>query len=217
MHLVKTGRARRKSRPKVLYLDLDIHFGDGVAQAFLSPTVYPATSDTDQPRKPPRPPQVLTLSVHHLAPDFFPPPSKLARLPETDIPNPFSLSIPLKAYPSSKTYSQIWQSVEEIKEAFDPDYVVLQLGVDGLPGDRIGQYGAWTIEGEGGVKWCIERVRAWGLPVCVLGGGGYDHANAARAWAAATATLVSPYSVGADLTQDAGRSRDTPRDGHSGS
>ena len=214
MRLVKYGRAKRKGRPKVMYLDLDIHYGDGVAQAFLSPTVYPASFDGIDARKPPRPPQVLTLSVHHLAPGFFPPPSRLARLPEDDTPNPFSLSIPLKAYPSSKTYSEIWESVEKVKEAFDPDYVVLQLGVDGLPGDKIGQYGAWTIDDQGGVKWCVEKVKQWGLPLCVLGGGGYDHPKTARAWAAATAVLVSAYRLvrcGSDCCRSVEISHRTPR------
>ena len=46
-------------KPRVMYLDLDLHFSDGVSQAFLSPpsVASPATQ-----------PQVLTLSIHHAAP-----------------------------------------------------------------------------------------------------------------------------------------------------
>ena len=173
-----------------MYLDLDLHYGDGVAQAFLSPTHYPHPLPPG--RAPPRPPQVLTLSLHHASPIFFPPPTPHSGLPPCTTPHPFTLSLPLAAYPSAATYARVWTScVERIHDAYDPDYVVLQLGVDGLPGDPIGRYGAWGLEGEGGVKWCVERVKAWGKPLCVLGGGGYDHPNTARAWAAATSMLVS--------------------------
>ncbi|ORX35728.1 hypothetical protein BD324DRAFT_73851 [Kockovaella imperatae] len=189
LHLVKTGRSkRRKGRPRVMYLDLDFHYGDGVAQAFLSPTAYPVVIPDG--RKPPRPPQVLTLSVHHSAPDFFPPGNKHSKLTEGNTPHPFTLSIPLKSFPSASTYERVWGSIESVRMAFEPDYVVIQLGTDGLPGDRIGQYGNWSIDQPGGIRCCIDRVKSWNLPLCVLGGGGYHHPNTARAWAVATAALI---------------------------
>ena len=198
-----------KRKPRMMYLDLDLHYGDGVAQAFLSPTHF---LNPLPPGKKVKPPQVLTLSIHHHSPIFFPPPSTFSGLPNPDTPHPFTLSVPLTAYASAKTYATIWEScVEPIKAAFDPDYVVLQLGVDGLPSDPIGRYGAWSVDGEGGIAWCTERVKAWDLPTCVLGGGGYDHANSARAWAIATSVLVSSPSfqqltqswLGKDLRYDA--------------
>jgi acetoin utilization deacetylase AcuC-like enzyme len=180
-------------RARVMYLDLDIHEGDGVHQAFLSPTKFPSTDlpPSGNPRRPPKAPQVLTLSIHHHSRTFFPPHRPFSGLPDPHTAHPFTLSIPLHAYPSAKTYHALWPNVQRIKEAFGPDYVVLQLGVDGLPGDRVGQYGAWSVVGKGGVAWCVDRVRDWGLPLCVLGGGGYDHPNTARAWATATSVLVS--------------------------
>lgn len=84
-----------------------------------------------------------------------------------------------------------------VMAAWDPDYVVLQLGVDGLPGDPIGQYGAWGVSGEGSTTWVVSQVKSWARPTCLLGGGGYVHSNAARAWALATAE-----AVGRDLTPD---------------
>lgn len=196
MLLSKEGRARKeeKRRPRIMYLDLDLHYGDGVAQAFLSPTHYPASTPVG--KKPPRPPQVLTLSVHHHSPIFFPPPSTFSGLPNPDSPHPFTLSLPLAAYPSPSTHARLWSSsIEPVKEAFDPDYIVLQLGTDGLPSDPIGMYGAWSVDGVGGIEWCVGKAKSWGLPMCVLGGGGYDHINAARAWATATSVLVSTYQM----------------------
>ena len=191
MHLTKHGRGRNGKRPRVLYLDLDLHYGDGVAQAFLSPTQYPV--EVTERKTPPRPPQVLTLSVHHHSPVFFSSHSAHSSLPDQNTPHPFTLSLPLAAYASPDTYAKVWGNVENVRQAFDPDYVVVQLGVDGLEGDRVGQYGAWGIDGQGGIRWCIEKIKSWNIPCCVLGGGGYDHANAARAWAVATSVLVRLY------------------------
>jgi len=189
---------RPPRRPRIMYIDLDIHEGDGVHQAFLSPSRYPPSSST---KMPPRPPQVLTLSIHHHSRTFFPPHKPFSGLPDRETPNPFTLSIPLHAYASPPTYAGVWPSVQAVKEAFDPDYVVLQLGLDGLPGDRVGQYGAWGTEGPGGLRWCVQQIMAWDLPLCVLGGGGYDNANAARGWAIATAELVrhGPQSARCDV------------------
>lgn len=183
------GAPVKSRRPRVLYLDFDLHYGDGVAQAFHSPVPFPVEAPGG--RKAARPPQVLTLSIHHSSTVFFPPPTPLSILPNPDTPHPFSLSVPLKAYPGTSTYARVFKScVGPIKDAFDPDFIVLQLGADGLPGDRVGQYGNWPIHGEGGMVWVVQEVKAWGVPSCVLGGGGYEHADTARAWAAVTGALV---------------------------
>nr|XP_031863426.1 uncharacterized protein CI109_001302 [Kwoniella shandongensis]KAA5530498.1 hypothetical protein CI109_001302 [Kwoniella shandongensis] len=185
------AKAKPKTRPpRIMYLDLDLHYSDGVSLAFHSPTKYPHPLPTTS--APPKPPNVLTLSVHHSSPIFFPPPTPPSLLPSPNTTSPFSLSIPLAAYPSNTTYQTIFEGcIEPIAKAWKPDYVVLQLGTDGLPGDRVGQYGNWGVEGVGGMKWVVEKVRRWqGVKVCVTGGGGYRHENAARAWAAVTSVLL---------------------------
>jgi histone deacetylase 1/2/histone deacetylase 8 len=105
-------------------------------------------------------------------------------------PHPFSLAYPLAAYPSSATYARAWAAVERVAAAWAPDYVVLQLGVDGLPRDPVGMYGAWGVQGAGSVPWVVEQVAKWDRPTVILGGGGYVNDNAARAWALATAAVV---------------------------
>lgn len=187
-------KRQRTRAPRIFYLDMDLHYSDGVSAAFHSPTVYPYP--LEEGANPPKPPNVLTLSVHHSSPIFFPPPTPLSLLPSPGTESPFSLSIPLSAYPSRQTYAKVFnQCIQPIREAWDPDYVILQLGTDGLPGDRVGQYGNWSVEGEGGIKWVVERVKEWGKKVCVTGGGGYRHDNAARAWAEVMGVLVSHYSL----------------------
>jgi acetoin utilization deacetylase AcuC-like enzyme len=187
MLLLREGKTKTRPRPRVLYLDFDLHYGDGVALAFHSPT----SQRKDKGQRKAKPPQVLTLSVHHSASTFFPPPTPLSLLPAAETTSPFTSSIPLLAYPSRATYAAIFPSVERIYQAYKPDYVVLQLGADGLPGDPIGQWGNWSSHGGGGMLWVAEKVKSWGVPLCILGGGGYNNADAARAWAGVTAVMVS--------------------------
>ncbi|WWC89170.1 uncharacterized protein L201_004088 [Kwoniella dendrophila CBS 6074] len=183
------GNKRMKSRPpRILYLDLDLHYSDGVSSAFHSTKVYP---DPMPKQKPPKPPSVMTFSIHHLAPGFYPPATPWSELTNPWLPTPFSLAVPLRAYTSSKTYKTIWEGcVEPIVKSWDPDFIIVQLGSDGLPGDRVGQYGNWSVEGEGGMKWCIQQVKKWGKKTIITGGGGYNHPNTARAWASVTAAVL---------------------------
>ncbi|KAH9918958.1 histone deacetylase complex protein [Fomitopsis serialis] len=175
-------------RPRVMYLDLDLHFSDAVSEAFLDSS---ATSLG---------PQILTLSIHHSAPGFFPS-SSLATLrdPSADRFDPFTLSMPLERGATDATFAQIWPSVERVKEAFQPECVIVQCGVDGLAGDPHGIWN-WSLnDGEGSMGWCIDRVcNRWGCKVLMLGGGGYNHPNAARAWA-----YMTSVALGRPLQRDA--------------
>ncbi|KAH8829748.1 histone deacetylase 8 [Flagelloscypha sp. PMI_526] len=169
-------------RPRIMYLDLDLHFSDGVSQAFHSKSIFS---------------QVLSLSIHHASPGFFPP-VPLANLPSPSSSNfsPFSLSIPLKEGASNATFLRIWNIVQQVKDVFWPDFVVLQCGVDGLAGDPCATWN-WSLgpaEGEtsdeGSLGWFVKQVQNWGKPLLVLGGGGYNTPNAARAHAYLTSVLT---------------------------
>lgn len=179
-----------KRRPRIMYLDLDIHFGDGVASACRHPYrySYPATSQLLRGPKP----TVLTLSLHHYARGFFPANPEGGLTPQ-DTPTPFNLSIPLNAGVASSTYARLMRScVQPIKEAFDPDYIVLLLGMDALHGDDlVDGAGNWTLDGEGGVAWTCEMIKGWNRRTLVLGGGGYNRLNTAKGWACATGVFVS--------------------------
>lgn len=145
-----------------MYLDLDLHFSDGVSQAFVSPG------------GPSGDPQVLTLSIHHASPGFFPI-SDLSSLsdPAQDSFDPFTLSIPLARGTSDATFAKVWGSVEEVKDAFQPDYVVVQCGVDGLAGDPYAVWN-WSLGSSvGSLSWCVHRIcHTWQSKTLLLGGGG---------------------------------------------
>ncbi|KAG0706890.1 hypothetical protein DFH29DRAFT_898822 [Suillus ampliporus] len=180
-------------KPRVMYLDLDLHFSDAVSQAFHKP----GSTTTSQ---------VLTLSIHHAAPGFFPV-APLASLPNVDDPalDPFTLSVPLKAGASNKTFTRIWPIVERVKDIFRPDFVVVQCGVDGLAGDPMATWN-WSLGGEGSLGWCIHHiVHEWQGKKLLLGGGGYNTPNAARAWAYITSVAGGiPLSLDADIPEYSG-------------
>ncbi|GJN90907.1 hypothetical protein Rhopal_003921-T1 [Rhodotorula paludigena] len=150
---------------RVLYLDLDLHHGDGVESAFFTT------------------PYVLTLSVHLHAPLFYP---STGALDSSGPSNPkaqgaaHALNVALEPGCAEETLRRVFAScVERLKEAYDPDAVVLQLGVDGLAGDPCKE---WNLN-LAALGYAVERVLQWNRRTLLLGGGGYDSPNAARAWA----------------------------------
>ncbi|KAH8100349.1 histone deacetylase 8 [Cristinia sonorae] len=181
-------------KPRILYLDLDLHFSDAVSQSFVSSTNASAPS------------QILTLSIHHTAPGFFPT-SPLAALSDPDDPSfdPFTLSLPLARGTSSASFAKIWASVELIKNTFKPDFTVVQCGVDGLAGDPYATWNLSLADGEGSLGWCIDRICSeWACKVLLLGGGGYNSPNAARAWTYMTSVALGcPLSPETDIPDHA--------------
>ena len=65
---------------------------------------------------------------------------------------------------------------EEIIYAFRPEAIVVQCGADSLSLDPLGGFNL-TLNGLGQ---CVSKVLGSDLPTLVLGGGGYNRANAAR-------------------------------------
>ncbi|KUF92069.1 hypothetical protein AM588_10003489 [Phytophthora nicotianae] len=86
------------------------------------------------------------------------------------------------------SYESIFKPViEKVMETFCPSAVVLQCGADSLTGDRLGCFNV-TTRGHGE---CVRFVKGFGLPMLVLGGGGYRIRNVSRAWAYETSVLVN--------------------------
>ncbi|KAI6132369.1 hypothetical protein EV401DRAFT_273527 [Pisolithus croceorrhizus] len=177
-------------KPRVMYVDLDVHFSDAVSQAF-----YNASSTASS--------QILTLSIHYTSPGFFPP-SFLSDLSNPDDPtfDPFTLSLPLKAGASNRTFARIWPIVNGIENTFNPDFIVIQCGVDGLAGDPVATWN-WCLGGEGSLgSWLEKMLRQWRGKKLLLGGGGYNSANAARAWAYLTSIAMgNPLPPDTDIPE----------------
>ena len=152
-------RSQLDFTPRILYLDLDLHFSDAVSQAF-------STHANSQ-----RLPSVLTLSIHHSSPGFYPSIPAASLTPSTT-ENPYNLAIPLRRGASNYTYARLWQIIQGIKDAWCPHFVVVQCGADGLAGDPCGIFN-WGIDvrDEGSLGWYISQIMTWECGTILLGGG----------------------------------------------
>eukprot|EP00771_Trimastix_marina_P000820 gnl/Trimastix_PCT/1853.p1 GENE.gnl/Trimastix_PCT/1853~~gnl/Trimastix_PCT/1853.p1 ORF type:complete len:452 (-),score=152.49 gnl/Trimastix_PCT/1853:397-1752(-) len=156
-----------KHHPRVMYIDIDVHHGDGVEEAFYL---------TDR---------VLTVSFHKYG-EFFPGTGNIK-----DIGGGFgkyySVNVPLKDGIDDNCYLRCFQTViSKCMEVYRPSAIVMQCGADSLVGDRLGCFNL-TLKGHGG---CVEYVKSFGVPLLVLGGGGYTIRNVARCWAYETSLLL---------------------------
>jgi histone deacetylase HOS2 len=168
--------------PRVLYIDIDVHHGDGVEEAFHS---------TDR---------VLTLSFHKFAPNFFPGTGDMSETGPRDskYPNAMSkdspgahhgLNVPLKDGINDEQWERLFEQIAgPVIEDYDPDAIVLQCGADSLGGDRLGNFNI-NIRAHG---FCVDFVkqRSRNRKLLIIGGGGYTPRNVARCWTHETSICV---------------------------
>ncbi|KAJ7268161.1 histone deacetylase RPD3 [Mycena haematopus] len=153
--------------PRVLYIDIDIHHGDGVEEAFYT---------TDR---------VMCASFHKFG-EFFP-----GTGTQDDRGRGrgkgYSLNVPLDDGITDAAYKSVFEPVvTKILETFRPSAVVLQCGADSLSGDKLGGFNL-SLAGHAA---CVQFMRRTGLPLILLGGGGYTVKNVARAWTFETACAL---------------------------
>lgn len=77
--------------------------------------------------------------------------------------------------------------IRTIMDIYQPGAIVLQSGADSLSGDRLGCFNL-SSKGHGE---CIDFVASFGIPLLVLGGGGYTIRNVARCWCYETSVLLN--------------------------
>ena len=161
-----------KYHARVIYIDIDIHHGDGVEEAFYT---------TDR---------VMTVSFHKFG-DFFPGTGALDDI-GAGRGKYYSVNVPLNDGIDDKSYMSIFKPViQKVMDVYRPSAVVLQCGADSVSGDRLGRFNL-TVKGHGD---CVKFVKSFGLPTLVLGGGGYNIRNVARTWCYETSVIVdSPIS-----------------------
>lgn len=162
-----------RRHPRVLYIDIDVHHGDGVEEAFWS---------TDR---------VLTLSIHKFDGwNFFPGTGDLDRTGPDDEANPgahHAINVPLQDGIDDDQYVYLFKTITGMcVEKFRPTAIVLQCGADSLAGDRLGRFNV-QVQGHGA---CVEFCKSLNIPLLLVGGGGYTPRNVARAWAHETSIAI---------------------------
>ncbi|KAK5663270.1 hypothetical protein OQA88_3697 [Cercophora sp. LCS_1] len=159
--------------PRVLYIDIDVHHGDGVEEAFHS---------TDR---------VMTVSFHKYQPnEFFPGTGGLDDNGPKSEHNPgahHALNVPLNDGITDEQYAWLFENIiGKINEHFRPSVIALQCGADSLAGDRLGRFNL-QVQGHGA---CVDFCKKYGIPMIIFGGGGYTPRNVARAWAYETSIAI---------------------------
>uniref|UniRef100_G1PYS3 Histone deacetylase 1 n=1 Tax=Myotis lucifugus TaxID=59463 RepID=G1PYS3_MYOLU len=148
-----------KYHQRVLYIDIDIHHGDGVEEAFYT---------TDR---------VMTVSFHKYG-EYFPGTADLRDI-GAGKGKYYAVNYPLRDGIDDKSYEAIFKPViTKVMVMFQPSAVVLQCCSDSLSGDRLGCFNL-TIKGHAK---CVEFVKSFNLPMLMLAGGGYTIRHVARCW-----------------------------------
>ena len=172
---------------RVAYVDIDVHHGDGVQNAFYD------RSD------------VMTISFHETGRYLFPGTGFEDEIGEGEGEG-YSVNVPLPPGTYDEAYLRAFDAVAmPLVGAHAPDVIALELGMDALSGDPLAHL-ELTNNAHAGV---VRRLLGLGKPMLVTGGGGYDPKNTARGWALAWTILC-----GRDSEKDGLRDRPlTPSEG----
>jgi len=108
--------------PRCRYVDIDVHHGDAVQNAF---------ENTDR---------VMTVSFHKYDGDYFPQTGDVTEIGE-GAGRYCSVNVPLQDGIDDNCYEQIFKPImREVMGTYDPKVIVLQCGADSLAGDRLGLF-----------------------------------------------------------------------------
>jgi histone deacetylase 1/2 len=163
-----------KHHQRVLYIDIDIHHGDGVEEAFYT---------TDR---------VMTVSFHKFG-DYFPGTGDIRDIGAGKGKH-YAVNFPLKDGIDDESYQSVFKPIiQAVIDWYRPGAVVLQCGADSLSGDRLG---CFNLSVRGHAE-CIAFLKSFNLPLLVLGGGGYTIKNVARCW-----TYETAITLDADLEDE---------------
>jgi len=160
---------------RVLYLDVDVHHGDGVADAFYD------RSD------------VMTLSFHQNPRTLFPGTGfedEIGKGPGTG----YCVNVPLPVGTYDEAYIKAFETIAlPLIPAYNPDVLVFELGADALAGDPLAHLRLTNnVYAE-----IIHHLLGFNKPILATGGGGYNVENTVRAWALAWSVFC-----GADAGRD---------------
>lgn len=152
---------------RVLYLDVDVHNGDGVAHCFYG------RSD------------VMTISLHENPKTLFPGTGFEEEIGEGP-GRGYCVNLPLPVGTFDQAYLRAFEEiVPPLIGAYNPDVIVFELGADTLAGDPLAHL---QLTNNVYVE-IINHLLRFNKPILATGGGGYHVENTVRAWALAWTVL----------------------------
>jgi acetoin utilization protein AcuC len=145
---------------RVLFLDVDVHHCDGVQDAFYE------RSD------------IMTVSMHESGKTLFPGTGFEEEIGH-GAGRGYSVNFPLPVGTYDAAYLRVFElGVLPLVQAYDPDVIILEIGMDALAGDPL----AHLHLSNNVFADIVERVRGLGKPILATGGGGYNIENTVRGW-----------------------------------
>ena len=156
-----------KGYERIVYVDIDAHHGNGVQDAFY---------DTDK---------VLYFSFHQSGDTIY---------PGTGFENEmgagkglgYTVNVPLPQYTDDDAYVRTFMNVyPPLVEAFKPQIVVAQIGLDTLKRDPLTNLCCTNL----GYSKVMKAIRESCPKILAVGGGGYSIPDVVRGWTIAWAVL----------------------------
>jgi len=170
--LVLAANAFRAAGKRVLFFDIDVHHGDGVQKAFYA-------------RK-----DVMTISMHESGHTLFPGTGFVHEMGEGDGIG-CSVNVPLPVGTYDDAYRRAFeQAALPLIKAYDPDVIILELGMDTLSGDPLAHMHL-TNNTPADI---VDTVVGLGKPILATGGGGYHLEHTVRAWALCWGVLCGDHA-----------------------
>ncbi len=171
---------QKYKQKRILYLDIDVHHGDGVEEQFY------------------RDPEVLTLSIHQTGRTLF---------PGTGYPYDFgdgegqgyTVNLPLPPYTDDSQYLDAFEAiVPPIIESFKPQVIVMQNGVDTHFQDQLGSL-ILTTQAFARISQRVHELahKHAGGRLVAVGGGGYSYFSVPRCW-----TIILAQLAGVNVDND---------------
>jgi acetoin utilization protein AcuC len=167
LELAATGK-------RVLSLDLDVHHGDGVQDAFYDRA------------------DVMTMSFHESGETLFPWRGSEGEIGEGK-GRGYNVNVPFPA----GTYDEAWlaafrEVAVPLARAYAPDVVLMEVGMDCLSGDPL----AHLALTNNAYADAVGLIAGLGAPMVLTGGGGYNPPIAARGWALVWSVLCGEDDAG---------------------
>jgi acetoin utilization protein AcuC len=152
---------------QALYLDIDVHHGDGVQNLFYNRN------------------DVMTISFHENGNTLF---------PGTGFENEigagsgkgYCVNVPLPIGTYDQVYMEAYKAiVPSLIDGYNPDVIIFELGADALAGDPLAHLQLTNNT----YAEIIYNLLDFNKPILMTGGGGYNIENTVRVWALAWSIL----------------------------
>jgi len=158
---------------RIGYVDIDAHHGDGVFYAY----------EYD--------PELFIADIHEDG-HFLYPHSGFAEETGSGIAKGTKLNLPMRRRANEADFAEAFRKVEDFISACRPEVILFQAGADSVAGDDLAdlQFSP-ACHAKAARSLCALADQFAQQRLLVMGGGGYDLSNLARAWCNVIEALVS--------------------------